>query len=58
MQCFDKIDASEGFNVNKISASEQCIICHYWYFLIKDLSFNHHFNHVCNCCHDVSMMST
>lgn len=57
MLCFDKIDASEGFNVNKISASKQCIICHYWYFLIKDLSFNHHFN-VCNCCHDVSMMST
>ena len=32
MLYFNKIDASEGFNVNKISASKQCIICHYCIF--------------------------
>ena len=32
----DKIDVSEGVDVNKTSASKERNICHYWYFL----SFN------------------
>ena len=35
---FDRIDVSEGINVNKTSASRKCDICHYWYFL--NFSFN------------------
>ena len=29
----DRIDVSEGIDVNKKSASKECDICHYWYFL-------------------------
>ena len=29
----DRIDVSEGIDVNKISASKLCDICHYWYFV-------------------------
>ena len=30
---FDRTDVSVGINVNKTSASKECDICHYWYFL-------------------------
>ena len=36
---YDKIDISEGIDINKTSASKECDICHYWYFL--DKSFNY-----------------
>ena len=28
MLCFDRINVSEGINVNKKSASKECDICH------------------------------
>ena len=37
---FDRIDAPEGIDVNKTSASKECDVSHYWYFLICSLSFN------------------
>ena len=41
MLYFDRIDVSEGTDVNKTSASKECDICHYWYFLNKCFRFNH-----------------
>ena len=35
MLYYDRIDVSEGSDVNRASASKACIICHYWYFLEK-----------------------
>ena len=32
MLYFDRIDVSEGGDVNKTSASKECDIFHYWYF--------------------------
>ena len=29
----DISDISKGIDLNKISASKECDICHYWYFL-------------------------
>ena len=29
------MDVSEGINVNNTSASKECDICRYWYFLDK-----------------------
>ena len=37
---FDRIDVSGGIIINKTNASKECDICHYWYFQIKDLSFD------------------
>ena len=28
----DKIDVSEGIDINKTSESRECMLCHYWYF--------------------------
>ena len=35
MLYYDRIDVSEGIDVNKTSESKKCNICHYWYFLNK-----------------------
>ena len=29
---YDRIDVSEGIDINKTSASKESDICHYWYF--------------------------
>ena len=50
----DRIDVSEGPDVNKTSASKECDICHYWYFSSKGFKFQ---PNVSNRCHDSLMMS-
>ena len=45
-----KINISEGIDVNKTSASKECELCHYWFF--KDIGFKFE-EHVCNKCHDL-----
>ena len=50
---YDRIDVSEGIDVNKTSVSEQCDICHYWYFLNYSFKFQ---TNVCNRCHDLLIM--
>ena len=30
---YDKIDVSEGIDINKTNASKECDVCHFWYFL-------------------------
>ena len=47
---YDRIDISEGTDINKTSLSKECNICHYWYF--KDIGFKYE-NHLCNGCHDL-----
>ena len=47
---YQKIDASEGTDVNKTSASKECELCHYWFF--KDVEFRSE-EHVCNRYHDL-----
>ena len=50
MLWYQKIDVSEGIDVNKTSASKECKVCHYWFF--KDIGFESE-EHVCNGCHHV-----
>ena len=38
LEC-DRIDISEGTDVNKASLSKECDICHCWYF--KDIGFKY-----------------
>ena len=35
----DKINFSEGIDINKTSASKECDICYYWYFLDEGYKF-------------------
>ena len=54
MLYFDIRDASEGIDVNETSASKECDICHYWFFLNHGLKFT---PNACNRCHDLLVMS-
>ena len=54
MLYFNRIEGSEGIDVNKTSASREYDICHYWYFLNYSFMFQ---PNVCNRCHDLLMMS-
>ena len=46
----DRIDISEGIDVNKTNLSKNCDICHYWY--LKNISFKYE-PHLCNDCYDL-----
>ena len=47
---YDKIDISEGIDVNKTNLSKECDIYHYWYF--KNIGFKCK-TYLCNGCHDL-----
>ena len=51
---YQKIDVSEGIDVNKTSASKECELFNYWIF--KDIGFKFE-EHVCNRCHDFLTMA-
>ena len=42
---YDRINVSEGIDVNKTSESKECDIWHHWYFLNKEFKFQ---SYVCN----------
>ena len=54
MLYFERIDVSVGINVTKTSASKECDICHYCYFLNYSFKFQ---PNVCNTYHNLLMMS-
>ena len=47
---YDRIDISEVTDINKTSASNECDICHVWYF--KGLGFKYE-PYLCNGCRDL-----
>ena len=47
---YDRIDISEGIDINKTNSSKECYICHYWYFLDKDFNYE---PYLCNGCHNL-----
>ena len=51
---YDRIDVSEGIDINKRGASKDRHICHYGYFLDKGFTFQPIY---CKGCNDVLMMS-
>ena len=45
---YDRIDISDGIDINKTNASKERKICHYWYF--KDIDFKYEL-YLFNGCH-------
>ena len=52
---YDKIDISEGIDMNKTSESKECDICHYWQFSDKNFSYE---PYICNGCHNLIQKAT
>ena len=50
---YERIDISEGIDINKSNESKECMLCHYLYF--KNISFEYK-QYSCNRCHDLSLM--
>ena len=51
---YDKIDISEGIDVNKTNKSKECMLCHYWYFLNKNFSYG---PYLCDGCYNIVQKS-
>ena len=47
---YNRIDISEGTDINKTNLSKECDIFHYWYF--RDIGFKYEPD-LCNGCHDL-----
>ena len=54
MLYYDRINVSEGIDVNKTSASKECDICHHWHFLSYSSKFQ---PNDCNRRHNLLIMS-
>ena len=51
----DRIDISEGIDINKTNESKECKFCHYWYFLNKNFSYG---PFTCDGCYNIVQRST
>ena len=47
---YDRIDISERIDVNKTDKSEECMLCHYWYFLDKTFTYG---PYLCDGCSNI-----
>ena len=47
---YERIDISEGSDVNKTNLSKDCDICHYWYFKVIGFKYE---PYLCNGCDDL-----
>ena len=50
---YERIDISEGIDLNNSDKSKECMTFHYWCF--KDTDYKYKL-HVCNGCQDLSIM--
>ena len=47
---YDRIDISEGIDINKTNESKEWDICHYWYYLDRNFKYE---PYRFNACHDL-----
>ena len=51
MLAYERIDISDGIDVNKTDESKGCTLCHYWYFLDKSFSYG---PYLCDGCYNMT----
>ena len=47
---YDKIDITEGIDLNKTNKSRECMFCHHWYYQNKNFSYG---PFTCDGCHNI-----
>ena len=52
---YDKINITEGIDVDKTNKSGKCMFCHYWYYLNKNYSYS---PFTCDRCYNIVQRST
>ena len=51
MLAYERINISDGIDVNKSDESKECTLCHYWYFLDKKFSYG---PYLCGGCYSMT----
>ena len=51
MLVYEKIDISDGIDVDNSDKSKECMLCHYWYFLDKNFSYG---PYLCDRCYNMT----
>ena len=51
---YQRIDISEGIDVDMSNKSKECMLCHYWYFLNKNFSYG---PYLCDGCYNIMQKS-
>ena len=51
---YDRIDISQGIDVDRTNKSKECMLCHYWHF--RDVGYKFQ-PYLCNGCHAVLTMA-
>ena len=51
---YDRIDISEGIDVDATNKSKECMLCYYWYFLDKSFSYG---PYLCDGCYNIMQKS-
>ena len=51
---YERIDISEGIDINKTNKSKECMLCHYWYFLDNNFSYG---PYLCDGCYNIMQKS-
>ena len=51
MLAYERIDISDGIDVNKSDKSKECTLCRYWYFLDKNFSYG---PYLCDGCYSMT----
>ena len=44
---YDRIDISEGTDINNTNELKECMLCRYWYFLSKNFSYGPYLSDGC-----------
>ena len=50
MLVYEKIDISDGIDVDMSDKSKECMLCHYWYFLGKSFCYG---PYLCDGCYNM-----
>ena len=51
---YDKVDITEGIDLNKTNKSKKCMFYHYWYYLNKNFSYG---AFTCDGCYNIVQQS-
>ena len=51
---YERIDVSEGIDINKTNKSKEFMLCHYWYFLDNNFSYE---PYLCDGCYNIVQKS-
>ena len=52
---YNKIDITEGIDLDKTNKSKKCMFCYYWYFLNKNFTYG---PFTCDRCYNIVQRST